>query len=94
MHAATEDKDVKLRQLHKECQSPIKYKKTCPVCDREVENDEIVKAYGVWGEKSMYGKKYMGTNRTTFVIDEKGTIVHVITKVDTNHPTDQVLQLL
>src|SRR5699024_11973045 len=45
MHAATENKDVKLRQLHKECESPIKYKKVCPVCDREVENDEIVKAY-------------------------------------------------
>ncbi|WP_099159340.1 Ku protein [Virgibacillus ndiopensis] len=45
MHAATENKDVKLRQLHKECQSPIKYQRVCPVCDREVENDEIVKAY-------------------------------------------------
>ncbi|WP_077329409.1 non-homologous end joining protein Ku [Virgibacillus siamensis] len=45
MHAATENKDVKLRQLHKECQAPIKYERTCPNCDREVENDEIVKAY-------------------------------------------------
>ncbi|MEQ6377930.1 Ku protein [Bacillaceae bacterium S4-13-56] len=45
LHAATEDKDVKLRQLHKECQSPIKYEKVCPVCDREIGNDEIVKAY-------------------------------------------------
>ncbi|GAA0425225.1 MAG: Ku protein [Bacillota bacterium] len=45
MHAATENKDVKLRQLHKECQSPIKYEKSCPVCDRPIENDEIVKAY-------------------------------------------------
>ncbi|MGY0694716.1 non-homologous end joining protein Ku [Virgibacillus sp. FSP13] len=45
MHAATENKDVKLRQLHKECQSPIKYERVCPVCDREVKNDEIVKAY-------------------------------------------------
>ncbi|MEN1967579.1 Ku protein [Lentibacillus sp. N15] len=45
MHAATENKDVKLRQLHKECQSPIKYERVCPVCDRKVENDEIVKAY-------------------------------------------------
>lgn len=45
MHAATENKDVKLRQLHKECQSPIKYKRTCSHCDREIENDEIVKAY-------------------------------------------------
>lgn len=45
MHAATENKDVKLRQLHKECESPIKYEKVCPVCDREVNNEEIVKAY-------------------------------------------------
>lgn len=45
MHAATENKDIKLRQLHKECQSPIKYERTCPNCDREVKNDEIVKAY-------------------------------------------------
>lgn len=54
----------------------------------------IVQAYGVWGEKSMYGKKYMGTNRTTFVIDETGKIAHVITKVDTKNPTAQVLELL
>ncbi|GGJ82927.1 non-homologous end joining protein Ku [Lentibacillus kapialis] len=45
MHAATENKDVKLRNLHKECQTPVKYKRVCPNCDREVENDEIVKAY-------------------------------------------------
>ncbi|WP_156290181.1 non-homologous end joining protein Ku [Oceanobacillus salinisoli] len=45
MHAATENKDVKLRQLHKECKSPVKYEKVCPVCEREIENDEIVKAY-------------------------------------------------
>ena len=54
----------------------------------------IVEAYGVWGEKSMYGKKYMGTNRTTFVIDEEGIIAHIITKVDTNNPTEQVLNLV
>ncbi|MEI3598078.1 MULTISPECIES: non-homologous end joining protein Ku [unclassified Oceanobacillus] len=45
MHAATENKDVKLRQLHKECQSPIKYEKVCPVCDVELKNEDIVKAY-------------------------------------------------
>ncbi|WP_181349322.1 Ku protein [Thalassobacillus sp. CUG 92003] len=45
LHAATENKDVKFRQLHKECQTPIKYKKECPVCEREVGHDEIVKAY-------------------------------------------------
>lgn len=45
MHAATENKDVKMRQLHKECETPVKYEKTCPNCDREIESDEIVKAY-------------------------------------------------
>ncbi|SHG38902.1 non-homologous end joining protein Ku [Ornithinibacillus halophilus] len=45
LHAATENKDVQLRQLHKECHSPIKYEKVCPVCDRKIENDEIVKGY-------------------------------------------------
>ena len=54
----------------------------------------IVEAYGVWGEKNMYGKKYMGTNRTTFIIDEEGNIAHVISKVDTKAPTAQVLELL
>ncbi|HLR08465.1 MAG TPA: Ku protein [Bacillota bacterium] len=45
MHAATENKDIRLRQLHKECKSPIKYEKICPVCDKEVGNDDIVKGY-------------------------------------------------
>lgn len=45
MHAATENKDIKLRQLHKECQSPVKYEKVCPVCETEVKNEDIVKAY-------------------------------------------------
>lgn len=55
---------------------------------------KIVESYGVWGEKNMYGKKYMGTNRTTFIIDEKGTIIHIIKKVDSKKPTTQVLELL
>lgn len=54
----------------------------------------IVEAYGVWAEKSMYGKKYMGTNRTTFIIDEEGNIAHIISKVDTKAPTAQVLALI
>lgn len=45
LHSATEDKDIKLRTLHKKCHSPIKYEKTCPVCDEEVKQDEIVRAY-------------------------------------------------
>lgn len=54
----------------------------------------IVEAYGVWAEKNMYGKKYMGTNRTTFIIDEEGNIAHIISKVNTKAATEQVLALL
>jgi DNA end-binding protein Ku len=45
LHAATEDKDVSLRTLHKECHSPIKYEKVCPVCEKEVGKDDIVRAF-------------------------------------------------
>ncbi|MCE7043425.1 thioredoxin-dependent thiol peroxidase [Dyadobacter sp. CY312] len=51
----------------------------------------IVEAYGVWVEKSMYGRTYMGTARTTFVINEKGVIEEIIQKVDTKNHTDQIL---
>ncbi|MEO3404498.1 thioredoxin-dependent thiol peroxidase [Mucilaginibacter sp. CAU 1740] len=55
---------------------------------------EIVEAYGVWVEKNMYGKKYMGTARTTFIIDAEGIIKHVISKVDTKASSQQVLDLV
>lgn len=55
---------------------------------------KIVEAYGVWAEKNMYGKKYMGINRTTFIIDEHGVLSHIIKKVDTKNSTAQVLELL
>lgn len=45
MHAATENKDIRLRQLHKKCNTPIKYEKVCPNCEKDVSNDDIVKAY-------------------------------------------------
>ncbi len=44
---------------------------------------KILNDYGVWGEKKMYGKSYFGVIRTTFIIDEKGIIEKIITKVDT-----------
>lgn len=47
--------------------------------------------YGTWIEKSLYGRKYMGTARKTFVIDEKGTIEYVIDKVDTRDHAAQIL---
>lgn len=45
MFTATEEKDIKFRYLHKECNTPIKYKKTCPTCNREVREEEIVRGY-------------------------------------------------
>ncbi|GER71078.1 hypothetical protein BpJC7_23810 [Weizmannia acidilactici] len=47
LHAATEDKDIKLRSLHKKCHSPIQYEKICPVCGEEVEAGDIVKGYEI-----------------------------------------------
>jgi peroxiredoxin Q/BCP len=51
----------------------------------------IAEAFGVWVEKSMYGRKYMGIARTTFVIDEKGNIKDVIEKVNTKDHSSQIL---
>jgi len=53
-----------------------------------------VEAYGVWVEKNMYGKKYMGTARKTFIIDESGTINKIIDKVDTQNSSQQVMDIL
>ena len=58
------------------------------------ESKEIVEAYGVWGEKNMYGKKYMGTMRTTFIINADGFIQKIIDKVDTKASSQQVLDIL
>ena len=51
----------------------------------------VCEAYGVWAEKSMYGRKYMGVLRTTFVIDAEGRIEQVFTKVDTKNHYQQIL---
>jgi thioredoxin-dependent peroxiredoxin len=48
-------------------------------------------AYGTWVEKSMYGRKYMGTARITFVVDEKGVIEDIIEKVDTKNHAAQIM---
>jgi len=52
----------------------------------------IVNAYGVWGERNMYGKTFMGTKRTTFVIGEEGKIEHIFKKVKTGEHADQILE--
>lgn len=55
---------------------------------------KIVESYGVWVEKSMYGKKYMGVARKTFIIGKDGNIRKIIDKVDTKNSSAQVLDLL
>jgi peroxiredoxin Q/BCP len=55
---------------------------------------KIVEDYGVWVEKNLYGKKYMGTARKTFLIDKDGNIRKIIDKVDTKNSSQQVLDLL
>ncbi|HCE56392.1 MAG TPA: thioredoxin-dependent thiol peroxidase [Prolixibacteraceae bacterium] len=55
---------------------------------------EILVAFGVWGEKSMYGKKYMGVLRTTFVISEDGIIEAIFDKVDTKKHSTQIISSL
>jgi len=52
---------------------------------------DILQKYDVWKEKSMYGRKYMGTVRTTFIIDEDGKIERIIEKVNTKDHTNQIL---
>jgi peroxiredoxin Q/BCP len=55
---------------------------------------KIIKAYKAWGEKNMYGKKYEGVLRTTYVIDETGKILKIFSKVDTKDHTRQILEAL
>ena len=54
---------------------------------------KILNDYGVWGDKKMYGRSYPGVIRTTFVIDKKGIIEKIITKVDTAGHTEQIYNM-
>jgi len=54
---------------------------------------KILSDYGVWGEKKMYGRSFLGVIRTTFIIDEKGIIEKIITKVDTSGHTKQIFDM-
>lgn len=51
-----------------------------------------IKKYDVWGEKNMYGNKYMGLKRTTFLIDEQGVVFHVIRRVLSKNHGEQILK--
>ena len=58
------------------------------------EDHSLCEAFGVWKEKSMYGKKYMGIERTTFVINGKGKIVKIFPKVKPEGHAEEVLAAL
>lgn len=55
---------------------------------------EVLKAYGAWGKKKMYGKEYEGIIRKTFIIDETGKIEKIIEKVDSKDHTNQIITAL
>jgi peroxiredoxin Q/BCP len=56
------------------------------------EDKSVHEKFGTWVEKSMYGKAYMGTARTTFIIDEKGVVAEIIDKVKTKEHTNQIIK--
>ncbi len=58
------------------------------------EDLDMIEAYGVWVEKSMYGRKYMGIERTTFLLDSDGKILHIWRKVKVKDHVEQVLEKL
>ena len=58
------------------------------------ETKEVLKQYGVWKEKSLYGKKFMGVERTTVVIDRKGTVRRIFPKVKVDGHAQEVLETL
>lgn len=53
---------------------------------------DMMQAFGAWGEKILYGRKYMGTMRRTFIFDEQGTLRQIIEKVDTKNHAAQILR--
>ena len=54
---------------------------------------QMLQDFGAWGEKSMYGRKYMGVLRRTFIFDEQGVLTDIIEKVDTKNYASQILAL-
>jgi len=75
----------------------VKFREKEDLADLPLLSDEthdMLSAYGVWKEKSMYGKKYMGVERTTFVIDGAGTIRKIFRKVQIEGHADEVLAVV
>ncbi len=77
-------------------ESHIKFKKKFGLPFQLLSDPEkkTLEAYGVWKEKSMYGRKYMGVERTTFVIDAQGKIAKVFPKVSVTGHVDEVFSII
>ncbi len=58
------------------------------------EDKEVLKQYGVWKQKSLYGRKFLGIERTTFIIDEEGKISHIFPRVKVDGHTEEILAAL
>jgi len=69
----------------------FKEKKQVPFSLIPDDKKEIIIKYGVWGPKKLYGREYDGLHRTSFIINEKGIIEHIIKKVKTKAATEQIL---
>ena len=74
-------------------QKRFKEKKEVPFSLIPDDEKILINAYGVWGPKKLYGREYEGVHRTTFIIDKKGIIEHIIKKVKTKTHTEQILSL-
>jgi len=83
---------VSIDAIRKHAKFIQKYELPFPLISDEEQT--LVSAYGVWVEKSMYGKSYMGTERTTFIIDEKGVLKAILPKVKPAEHVDDVLEAL
>ena len=77
-----------------ETQAKFKQKEQLPYILLADENHEVAEKYGVWVEKSMYGKKFWGNERTTFLIGPDGTIDKIFRKVTPEKHSQQVLSAL
>ena len=58
------------------------------------EGKKVVKAYGAWKRKSLYGREYMGTERTTMIIDERGKIIRIFPKVKVDGHVEEILNVM
>ncbi|WP_168464304.1 thioredoxin-dependent thiol peroxidase [Wolbachia endosymbiont of Ctenocephalides felis wCfeT] len=74
------------------CHANFKAKYDLPFYLVSDENAEMLEKYGVWAEKSMFGKKYMGIERTTFLIDKKGKISEIWKNVKVSGHVNQVIE--